>query len=73
MQIDNNIKDTSGNIKVQESNVQNLTDKINQINDGNEDFFWKKARIDEEIERIKAYERSLKQGRKDEDEHTITY
>ena len=31
LQIDNNIKETSGNIKVQESNVQNLTDKLNQI------------------------------------------
>jgi hypothetical protein len=62
------------NIKpdINEEFIKSL-DKINQINDGNEDFFWKKARIDEEIERIKAYEKSLKQGRKDEDEHTITY
>jgi hypothetical protein len=44
-------------------------DKINQINDGNEDFFWKKARIDEEIDRIKAYEQSLKQKKQDEDEN----
>jgi hypothetical protein len=48
-------------------------DKINQINDGNEDFFWKKARIDEEIDRIKAYEKSLKQKKLDEDENITIY
>jgi len=42
-------------------------DRINEINDGKEDFLWKKARIDEEIDRIKAYEKSLK------DNDTITY
>jgi len=48
-------------------------DKINQINDGNEDFFWKRARIDEEIDRIKAYEKSLKQKKRDEDENITIY
>jgi DNA repair exonuclease SbcCD ATPase subunit len=31
LQIDNNIKESSGNIRVQESNVQNLADKLSQI------------------------------------------
>ena len=56
------------NPNINEEFIKSL-DKINQINDGNEDFFWKKARIDEEIDRIKAYEQSLKQKKQDEDEN----
>tara|TARA_R110000868_G_scaffold38425_9_gene134472 strand:+ start:255 stop:1421 length:1167 start_codon:yes stop_codon:yes gene_type:complete len=56
------------NPNINEEFIKSL-DKINQINDGNEDFFWKKARIDEEINRIKAYEQSLKQKKQDEDEN----
>ena len=62
------------NIKpdINEEFIKSL-DKINQINDGNEDFFWKRARIDEEIDRIKAYEKSLKQKKLDEDENITIY
>ena len=62
------------NIKpdINEEFIKSL-DKINQINDGNEDFFWKRARIDEEIDRIKAYEKSLKQKKRDEDENITIY
>jgi hypothetical protein len=62
------------NIKpdINEEFIKSL-DKINQINDGNEDFFWKRARIDEEIDRIKAYEKSLKQKKQDEDENITIY
>ena len=44
-------------------------DKINEINDGYDDFFNKKRKIDEEIDRIKAYEKSIKSKKDD----TITY
>jgi len=44
-------------------------DKINEINDGYDDFFSKKRKIDEEIDRIKAYEKSIKNKKDD----TITY
>ena len=40
-------------------------DKINEINDGYDDFFNKKRKIDEEIDRIKAYEKSLKNKKDD--------
>ena len=60
------------NPNINEEFIKSL-DKINQINDGNEDFFWKKARIDEEINRIKAYEQSLKQKKQDEDENITIY
>jgi hypothetical protein len=64
------IEDEEKNIN--EEFIKSL-DKINEINDGKEDFFWKKARIDEEIDRIKAYEQSLKQKKRDEDENITIY
>jgi hypothetical protein len=51
-------------------------DNINNINNENSDFFNKKAKIDAEIARIKEYERSLQEKRKNknnEDDDTIIY
>lgn len=56
-------------------NLMQSLDKINTINDENIDFFNKKAKIDSEINRIKEYEKSLQEKRrnKKEDNNTITY
>jgi hypothetical protein len=56
-------------------NLMQSLDKINSINDENIDFFNKKAKIDSEINRIKEYEKSLQEKRrnKKEDNNTITY
>ena len=64
--------------KVHEQNVlsefSKAIDNINNINDSNVDFINKKRMVDEEIERIKQYERFLKfkKSNKDDD-NIITY
>jgi hypothetical protein len=71
-------EDEEWNIEDEEKAYDNLMqslDKINTINDENIDFFNKKAKIDSEINRIKEYEKSLQEKRrnKKEDNNTITY
>jgi len=46
-------------------NLMASLDAINNINNENIDFFNKKSKIDAEIARIKEYEKSLKEKRKD--------
>jgi hypothetical protein len=64
--------------KVHEQNIiseySKAIDTINNINDSNVDFLNKKRMVDEEIERIKQYERFLKfkKSNKDDD-NIITY
>jgi hypothetical protein len=65
-------------IKDEEKSYDNLMqslDTINNINNENMDFFNKKSRIDAEIARIKEYEKSLQEKRKNrkEDDNIITY
>jgi hypothetical protein len=64
--------------KVHEQNVlsefSKAIDNINNINDSNVDFINKKRMVDEEIERIKQYERFLKfKKSKKDDDNIITY
>jgi hypothetical protein len=56
-------------------NLMQSLDTINNINNENMDFFNKKSRIDAEIARIKEYEKSLQEKRKNrkEDDNIITY
>ena len=56
-------------------NLMQSLDKINDINNENMDFFNKKSKIDAEIERIKAYEKSLQEKRKNkkDDDNVKTY
>ena len=56
-------------------NLMQSLDKINNINNENMDFFNKKSKIDAEIERIKAYEKSLQEKRKNrkDDDNVKTY
>jgi hypothetical protein len=65
-------------IKVHEQNIiseySKAIDTINNINDSNVDFLNKKRMVDEEIERIKQYERFLKfKKSKKDDDNIITY
>jgi hypothetical protein len=64
--------------KVHEQNIiseySKAIDTINNINDSNVDFLNKKRMVDEEIERIKQYERFLKfKKSKKDDDNIITY
>ena len=57
-------------------NKTSLTDELfSKVRSENIDFFNKKAKIDSEINRIKEYEKSLQEKRrnKKEDNNTITY